>query len=213
MRRYNRHRDIVTYLYSYIFVCIGMLLGYFKMKKLITALILMFFLSVNAAYAYDINNISDNTRIISALKILEDNNQTDVLARLNKHKVKIIFYDLSLLSYSYAKHYAVASTDEYGDNYILINSNLSSSPKEALACLIAHESVHELEHATYEEEVRATITEAKTWLLLKDKVSGKYENDILVKRLNNLLAMHETGDNLIAKAISNNAFYQKQLVK
>ena len=49
-------------------------------------------------------------------------------------------------------------------------------------------------------------------MLLKDKVSGNYENDILVKRLNNLLAMHETGDKLIAKAISNNTFYQKQIL-
>ncbi len=171
------------------------------------------FLSINTSDAYDLNKMSDNSKIISALKVLEENNQTDVLTRLNKHKIKIMFYDLSMISYTYSKHYAVASTDEYGDNYILINTNLSSSPKEALACLIAHESVHELAQATHEEEVRATTTEAKTWMLLKDKVSEKYENDILVKRLNNLLAMHETGNNLISKAISNNAFYQKQLAK
>lgn len=183
------------------------------MKKIFTVIILMLFLSVNATYAYDIKEMSDNTKLLSALKILEENKQTDVLERLNKHKIKIIFYDLSLISYAYSKHYALASTDEYGDNYILINSNLSTSPKEALACLIAHESVHELDHATYEEEVKATTTEAQTWLILKDKVSSKYENDILVKRLNNLLTMHENGNNLIAKAISNNTFYQKQLIK
>lgn len=193
-------------------ICVSYL-GIIKVKKLVTAIIFILFLSINTTFAYDINKMSDNAKIISALKVLESNNQTDVLARISKHKIKIMFYDLSLISYTYSKHYAVASTDEYGDNYILINSNLSSSPKEALACLIAHESVHELAKATYEEEVRATTTEAKTWLLLKDKISGNYENDILVKRLNNLVAMHETDNNLISKAISNNAFYQKQLAK
>ena len=183
------------------------------MRKVITALALIIFLSFNAAYASNFSNISDDAKIVSALKVLEANNQTDVFARLNKHNVKIMFYDLSLISYSYAKHYAVASTDENGDNYILINSNLSSSPKEALACLIAHESVHELANATYEEEVRATTTEAKTWMLLKDQVSGNYENDTLVKRLNNLVAMQQSGNDLISKAIANNAFYQNQLVK
>ncbi|MCQ2789902.1 MAG: hypothetical protein MJ229_05950, partial [bacterium] len=86
-------------------------------------------------------------------------------------------------------------------------------PKEALACLIAHESVHQLPQATYEEEVRATTTEARTWQLLKNKVGANYQNDILVKRLNNLVAMQEGGRDLIAKAISNNAFYQTQLAK
>lgn len=183
------------------------------MKKIITLVIFVIALTANTAFAYDLNKMSDDAKIVSALKVLEANNQTDVLARINNSKTKIIFYDLTMISYSYAKHYAVASTDEYGENYILINSNLASSPKEALACLIAHESVHQLPQATYEEEVRATTTEARTWQLLKDKVGANYQNDILVKRLNNLVAMQEGGRNLIAKAISNNAFYQTQLAK
>lgn len=174
-------------------------------------LILCLALGTQGAYAYNLNKMTDNQGILSALKVLEDNGQNDVLARIEKHKTKIIFYDLTLISFSYAKHYAVASTDEYGDNYILINSNLRNSPKEALACLIAHESVHELAQATYEEEVRATRTEARTWQLLKDKVSEKYNNDVLVKRLNNLALLEATGSDKIGKSIAENSFYKQQL--
>ena len=182
-------------------------------KKYLTLIILVLFMcfGTQEASAYNLNKMTDNQNILSALKVLEDNGQTTVLSRIERNKTKIMFYDLTLISFSYAKHYAVASKDEYGDNYILINSKLKYSPKEALACLIAHESVHELEHATYEEEVRATTTEANTWQLLKDKVSEKYDNDILVKRLNNLLLMKTAGEDNIGNMIAKNSFYKEQL--
>jgi len=157
--------------------------------------------------------MTDNSEIVSALEVLENNRQNDVLDRLTKNNVKVIFYDLALVSFEYSKHFAVSTTDEYGDRYILINSNLMSSPKEALACLIAHESVHELAKATMEEEVKATNVEADTWKMLKNTVSEKYNNDSLVKRLNSILAMQNTSDNSIAMSISNNSFYRNQLAK
>lgn len=182
-------------------------------KSIITTLIILTCLlfNVQIANAYNLNNMTEDSKIMSALKVLNDNNQTAVLTRIDKSKTKIMFYDLTLLSFSYAKHYAVASVDEYGDNYILINSNLKNSPKEALACLIAHESVHQLENATFEEEVLATTTEARTWMILKDKVSTQYSNDRLVKRLNNLVSMEAQDKNLIAKSISENSFYKESL--
>lgn len=183
-------------------------------KKILTILIVSVCLlfNIQTAEAYNLNSMTEDSKIMSALKVLNDNNQTATLTRIEKSKTKIMFYDLTLISFSYAKHYAVASVDEYGDNYILINSNLKSSPKEALACLIAHESVHQLPTATFDEEVLATTTEARTWMLLKDKVSdAQYSNDRLVKRLNNLVSMEEKDNNLIAKAISENSFYQNQL--
>lgn len=182
------------------------------MYRLVVTLIILL-LSVNTTFAYNLNKMTDDGKILSALNVLERNGMTDVFTRIEKSKAKIMFYDLSMIDYSYAKHYAVASTDEYGDNYILINSNLRNSPKEALACLIAHESVHQLPQATYEEEVRATNTEARTWIAVKNTVSGNYENDRLVQRLNRLVAMQNNGNDLIAKAISNNAFYQNQLAR
>ena len=184
---------------------------FFKKSFIIAVVLFLLSFTAQGAYSYDLNKKTDNQNILSALQVLNENGQTDVLARIEKHKTKIIFYDLTLIYFSYAKHYAVASTDEYGDNYILINTNLKNSPKEALACLIAHESVHELEHATFEEEVRATKTEAATWQLLKNKVSEKYNNDVLVKRLNGLLVIEQAENNSIDKAIAQNPFYQKQL--
>ena len=183
------------------------------LKNVIVMLVITCCLLVNvqAANAYNINRMTEDSKILSALRVLNDNNQSAVLTRIDQSKTKIMFYDLTLLSFSYAKHYAVASVDEYGDKYILINSNLRNSPSEALACLIAHESVHQLEHATFDEEVRATQTEAKTWMLLKDRVSAQYSNDALVKRLNKLVSMEENGSNLIAKSISENSFYKEQL--
>lgn len=182
------------------------------MKKFIFTFIAIVLLSANSAFAYNLNNFSDDYKIISALKVLEKNNQTETLSRLEKSNVQIQFYDLSQISYSYAKHFAVSTTDENGDNFILINQNFASSPKEALACLIAHESVHQLAHATYNEEVEATTTEAKTWILLRNQVTNSTQ-DALVSRLNKLAAMQSTDNKLIAKAISNSAFYQTQLAR
>jgi hypothetical protein len=184
-----------------------------NLKKLILifSLVLSLVFNTQVANAYNINNMTDDAKILSALKVLNENNQTAVLNRIDQSKTKIIFYDLSLISYSYSKHYAVASEDEYGDNYILINSNLRKSPVEALACLIAHESVHQMKHANFDEEVEATRTEARTWMLLKDRVSEQYSQDVLVQRLNKLAVLEKANSNLIAKSISENSFYQKQL--
>lgn len=118
---------------------------------------------------------------------------------------------MSNIDYSYSNHYAVSSTDEYGDNYILINEKFKNSPKEALACLIAHESVHVLPKATMEEEVKATTTEVLTWLKVCDKVAKT--NDKLVQREITLADNYKAStpnQNLIVQAIASNSFYKKQ---
>lgn len=166
------------------------------------------------AQATNMNKYSDNGKIESALNILESINANDVFNRLDNGSIKIMFYDLSLIDYSYAKHYAVSSTDENGNNYILINERYQNAPAEAIASLIAHESVHVLPQATMDEEVQATTTEARTWLRLKDRVSSDYNSNELVKRENNLGIMYQasTGSsNLIKASIASNSFYQQQL--
>ncbi len=183
------------------------------MKKMFLVLTALFVLSINQAFAYNLNNFSDDTKVISALKVLENTGSDDVFSRLEKSKTRIIFYDLTLISYSYAKHYAVASTDENGNNFILINEKFKSSPKEAIACLIAHESVHQLSQATLDEETLATKTEAQCWLKLKDYVNASYQDD-LVNRLNKLATMYNNSNpsqDLIKISIMNNSFYKEQL--
>lgn len=175
----------------------------------------LFVLSVNQGYAKgsDLSKYTDDSRVISALEVLQNIGANDVFARLDKSETKIIFYDLSLISFSYAKHYAVSSTDDSGNNYILINEKFRSSNKEAIACLIAHESVHILPQANLDEEVRATTTEAQTWLKVKNLASIS-SGDELVTRENKLANMYKAStpsDNLIRGSIANNSFYQQQL--
>lgn len=183
------------------------------MKRFLIATIALFVLSMNQVQASDLYKYSDDSKVISALGVLENIGANDVFIRLSRSKTRIIFYDLSLLSFSYAKHYAVASTDDSGDNYILINQNFRSAPKEAIACLIAHESVHQLPQATLDEEVRATTTEAQTWIKLQGSASADSSN-ALINRLNKLASLYREStpsQNLIEESIANNSFYKQQL--
>lgn len=183
------------------------------MKKILLVIMALFLLCANKAIASNYNKYSDDSKITSALGILESTGSNDVFTRLDKSSTKIMFYDLTLISFSYAKHYAVSSTDENGNNYILINERYKSAPTEAIACLIAHESVHILPQATLNEEVSATTTEAQTWIKLRSRVSNN-SSDELVKRENKLATMYQEStpsENLIKESIANNGFYQQQL--
>jgi len=180
------------------------------MKKVLF-IIALFVLSFNQVQAANLNKYTDDSKIAQALSVLEKSGSNEVFNRLDKSSTKVAFYDLSLISFSYAKHYAVASTDDNGNNYILINEKYRSSAPEAVACLIAHESVHQLPQATLDEEVLATTTEAQTWIKLKNST---VKNDDLTNRLNNLETMYEestSSDNLIRRSIAGNIFYQQQL--
>ena len=169
------------------------------------------FLGVNQAQAANVSKYSDDYKVQAALTVLENIGSNDVFTRLDKNQVKIMFYDLTMIDYSYANHYAVASTDENGENFILINSKFQNSPKEAIACLIAHESVHVLPQATMAEEIQATTVEAQTWLKVRANVTDT--NDKLVQREMKLADNYEADNNRIAQAIASNSFYQAQLAK
>lgn len=184
------------------------------MKKVLLVIMALFVLSTNKVLASNFYNYTDDSKVISALEVLENIGSNDVFSRLDKGSVKIIFYDLSLMSFSYAKDYAISSTDENGNNYILINEKFKSAPKEAIACLIAHESVHQLAHPTLDEEVRATTTEAQTWIKVRNQATISDLNNTLVIRENKLANLYKSsapGENLIKDLIANNSFYQQQL--
>src|SRR5574344_1616829 len=185
------------------------------MKRVLFSVFIILMCLALPANATNMNKYSDNGKIISALNVLENINETEVFTRLDKGNVKIMFYDLSLIDYSYAKHFAVSSTDENGNNVILINEKYQGAPKEAIASLIAHESVHILPNATLNEEVQATTTEARTWLKVRDNVSTSQMNNELVKREDKLASLYKasTSDkNEIKISISNNSFYKQQLL-
>lgn len=183
------------------------------MQKVLLVFIAVFVLFSCPVQAANLNKYSNDSKIVSALNVLENVNANNVFSRLDKSATKIMFYDLSLIDYSYAKHFAVSSTDENGNNFILINERYKNSPKEAIASLIAHESVHVLPQATLAEETQATTTEAITWIKVRSGLAAN-PNDELVKRENKLALLYQEStpsNNLIKSLIAGNNFYQQQL--
>lgn len=160
---------------------------------------------------------SDEQKINSAMEIIKQYGYEKNIAILQgdnyTHKsVKIIFYDLSLIDMSYSRHYAITSTDDREDLYILINENLRTSDIKALACLIVHESNHCKDNKpdSVSQEMFAHTQETMLYmrLLLDDENLQSLENDRLINRLNKLKKIY---DNAIRNYISSNTTYIKHL--
>ena len=181
--------------------------------RLISTLICVMLCCANLAYAWNVRYFSQDEDIRAALKLLDRIGADEVFENLQENSVKIIFYDLSMINFSYHKHYAISSVDNWGCRYILINSKFRNASKEELACLIAHESFHKSKRATVSEETLATQKEAYYWSILK--VPGKiYKESPLTNRLDRLAYLYNdsTADNnLIERRIQNSKFYQNQL--
>ena len=123
--------------------------------------------------------------------------------------IKIMFRDLAALGYGTCEAVTAKSAD--GRLVILISSNYKTAPVEAIACLIAHESVHHENTKTYEEEVRAWTTEVQTWVAFTNVNPSLKANDSkLVKRLNYLSKLYKNDGNqmtTIAGIIANQPAY------
>ena len=185
------------------------------MLKRVTVLIAcLFVLSSSCVFAMDVKGYSDDVKIRQALTMLDDIGANDVFYNLNENSVKIMFYDLSQISFSYSNHFAMNTTDNWGNRYILINSRYKNAPTEQIACLIAHESCHKAKVATLAEETKATRTEARYWQVLKQK-NVNYSNTPLTTRLNGLANLENVSTvdhDYIQDKISNSNFYKEQLV-
>ncbi|MBO6272554.1 hypothetical protein J6O48_07215 [bacterium] len=181
--------------------------------RLLATLMCVVLFCSNIAFAWNVRSFSKDEDICAALRLLNRIGADEVFENLQENSVKIIFYDLSMIKYSYCNHYAINSVDNWGCRYILINSKYRGASKEELACLIAHESFHKSKRATLEEETLATEKEAYYWSILK--IPGKrYSKTALTNRLDRLAGLYSesTNDNnLIEQRISNSRFYQNQL--
>lgn len=182
-------------------------------KRLVCTLLCVVFCCVSTACSWNVKRFSDDYDIRQALKLLDSIGADEVFENLQENSVKIIFYDLSLINFSYSNHHAINSVDNWGDRYILINSKYRRAYKEQIACLIAHESFHKGKVATMREETLATHKEAYYWSILK--IPGKYYAETpLTNRLERLAMLYKRSnenEDLIAKRIQNNKFYQDQL--
>ena len=178
-------------------------------KAMVIAVTLVFICCANANAA-NINKITKDSKLQTALTILEQTGSEHLVNSLEKNKVQVRFYDLSSISFDYAKHYAMRADTQDGKQYILINNRFENAPVEAIACLVAHESIHNLPNATFAEEVMATTVDATTWIKLRNNVDYQNSNNALVKRLNRNADRYLSSVNGIANSISQNATYRRQ---
>lgn len=184
-----------------------------NLKGFLITIIMVVMCTTQAFASMYSDSFSTDTKIREALVLLENANADEVFENLSKNSVKIVFYDLSQVSYDYMTHFAINSVDSFGNRYILINSRYNNASIEEIACLIAHESCHTEAVATLEEEIYATETEAYYWNLLKDETKT-YKSSDLLDRLNSLKALQEASTkerNLIAERIISSTFYMNQL--
>ena len=182
-------------------------------KRVLVLIACLFVLSSSAVSAMNVKYFSEDLKIREALTMLDDIGAKEVFDNLQENSVKIRFYDLTQISYSYGKHFAMNTTDTWGNRYILINTKFKNAPTEQIACLIAHESCHKGKVATLAEETTATRTEARYWQVLK-KRNYTYANTSLTNRLNSLANLESSSTvnhDYIQDRISNSSFYQSQL--
>ncbi|MFH0702300.1 MAG: hypothetical protein V2B14_02020 [bacterium] len=156
------------------------------------------------------SEVSDNPKIIQALDSLD--NTTGEWARkailgnnISGKPIKIIFKDLSKISAKYKDFDALGWKDK-NRLYIYINNKHENAPVEALASLLSHESLHQDEYSSIEEETFAWGYEADVWIQMKIKKpelkninSNEYS---LVDRLNTLEKMFKNA-NYTTKEIKN----------
>lgn len=182
------------------------------MRKFVVTLLMVMFCSLPVCAGH-VDSFTHDTEIKEALVLLENAGAKEVFDNLEENTVKIAFYDLTQISYGYMNHFAVNTVDSFGNRYILINSKFKNASPEEIACIIAHESFHKLNVATYEEEYTATKKEAYYWSILKDN-SKTYKNSALLERLDNLAELRTASTeqkNLIEEKINKSDFYKAQL--
>ena len=183
------------------------------MKKLIVLFSAFVFLAFSqAAFAYRASDFSSDSKIVSAITLLEQSGETDVLRNLQKYGIRVSFDDLTSYTYNASEAYAISTYNQYGTRVIMINSLYKNAPVEQIACLVAHESMHVKRIADLEEETIATQKEAATWTRLKVP-SKTYPDTKLTRRLDKLSSMYlasGNGNNIIQSKIASSGFYRSQ---
>lgn len=182
------------------------------MKKAFVMMFVFLFLSIGQAFAYRVTDFSNDAKIVSAMRVLEQAGETDVFRNLQKHGMRVKFDDLTMISNA-KNAYAVSTYNSYGTRVILINSIYRNAPAEQIACLIAHESFHTGYSANLEEETLATSKEAACWTRVKNP-SKTYPDSRLTRRLDKISGLYlasDSNNNLVQQKIASNGFYRNQL--
>ena len=185
------------------------------MSRVVVLLCAFMILSIsNIASASDFSANTKNPVLTDALNKLEAMNKRQVISVIQGNNstgkpIKLMFRDMAALGYGTCEAVTAKASD--GRLVILISSNYKTAPVEAIACLIAHESVHHENTKTYEEEVRAWTMEVQTWVAFTNVNPSLKQNDSkLVKRLNYLSKLYAKDGNQntsIANLIANQPAY------
>ncbi len=126
---------------------------------------------------------------------------------ITEKPIKIMFFDLSSMNQSYKKLDALTCQRNNGSLYIFINTIHREAPIEAIACLLAHEVIHQDNYESIAEEIQGWTAEAKTWKKLRRKCKEAKNNDIpLIARLNTIYKLYKKGN--IPEAIRTNLAYK-----
>lgn len=155
--------------------------------------------------------LMENTYMSSSIKVLQGENSTG-------KTVEVKFANLSAISIDYMNANAVTLVNEDGKMIIYISKSFKTAPAEAIACLIRHETTHNDEKCSIEEEVSAWTKEAEAWVYFKAKNPGLActEPGRLIERLeylSKLYKMSENGSDLIRKEVLANGMYSRLALK
>jgi len=172
--------------------------------------VLSFLLTYTPAFADNnpYKDITSNTTLVNTLNVLKNHNALTnrtlniILGdNLSKKPMIVMFYDFSAMGGSYEKMDAVACKKRGSDRiYILINNIHQNAPVEALASILTHETIHQDDISSIEEETIGWTNEAKTWISYK-QTNKKLNNAdcALVTRLNTLSEMYRAANNTSEK--------------
>ena len=173
---------------------------------------LCIFIGVQASFGLDYSKISTNAKITAALDKLETINRRDVISILNgnnatRQPIRVLFRDLSI--YGYKDCEAVTMPTRNGGLIIYISSEHKNASPECIACLLAHESQHHQFTNSFQEELRAWVSETQAWNELtkrnKDLLTSK---EPLAKRENYIAKIrNKSGVEGIEKVIATNPVY------
>lgn len=195
-------------------MCIRMLFG-------ILIFVLSLILTNTSAIAENsiYSDVTTNQKIINTLNVLKnhDTESRHVLNvilgdNLSKKPIKIMFYDLSTMGSDFESMDAVACKKKNSDSiYILINQIHESAPTEALASLLAHETIHQDDNSSIQEEITGWTNEAKAWMSYKatnSKLNNiDSDNCPLVQRLNTIEEMYSASSSNIARKVTSISGY------
>jgi len=189
------------------------------LMALIMPFVMAFSEMESVAQTQDYSAVTESSKFIQALNLMDGTSaewaKRAILGDNITHRpIKIMFKDLGKISQAYATFDALGWRGEDGQLYIFISKRHMDSSPEALASILSHESIHQDEFSSIEEETYGWCYEAVVWSQMKKKKPQlndySYGEDSLVDRLNTLEKMFKTSGNTdkeIRHAVSINPGY------